>query len=296
LFLSGSLARDFKAGAQPVEETINITQPVEGKMYINVGKNFVRYYDGDWFGINWEDWPFYAINQDTIMLSTVRVNVVKSKDGEFHVHRIRFSRGSNPDVARSLAEHINFNIVQQDSTLLLPKAFAVSRQEKFRNQQVLVVVEVPVGKRIQIDRDVEDYEWFNINFNRRHGWDINNDWERTYGWDSDKEYIMTPDDGLQRVDRYELRDLKSGKFKLKAKDGDTEIQIEGEIKSKEKTDTTGRYRYHGEKKAKDSVDSSLKKVTVSNTEAEGEEGTESSASTKIAAELSGPLSRFTKLF
>jgi phage shock protein PspC (stress-responsive transcriptional regulator) len=293
LFLSGSLARDFKAGAQPVEESINITQPAEGKMYINVGKNFVRYYDGDWFGNDWEDWPFYAINQDTIMLSTVRVNVVKSKDGEFHVHRIRFSRGSNPDVARSLAEKISFNIVQQDSTLLLPKAFAVSRQEKFRNQQVLVVVEVPIGKRIQIDRDVEDYEWFSINFNRRHGWDIDNDWDRTYGWQSDKEYIMTPEDGLQRVDKYELRDLKSGKFKLKAKDGDTEIQIEGEINSK---DTTERYRYHKDRKAVDSVDSTHKKVTVSNTEADGEEETEGRASAKIAAELSGPISRITRLF
>jgi phage shock protein PspC (stress-responsive transcriptional regulator) len=299
LFLSGSVTRNFKSGAQPVEEPINIVQPAGSKMYINVANNYSRYYGGDWFGIDWEDLPFYAVNQDTVMLNTIRVNVVKSKDDLFHVYRVRFSRGSNPDVARSLAEKISFDVKQTDSMLILPRGFAVSRFEKFRNQQVLVIVEVPVGKRIQIDHDVEDYEWFNINFNRRRGWDIDDNWNRSYGWQSDKEYIMTPDDGLQRTEKYDLKDLKSGKFKLKAKDGDTQIEIEGEIREKEQKekDTTNEYRYRRDKKKVDSVDSILKKTAVSNTEAEGEEGSANgSSSRKLVAELSGPVSTLTRLF
>jgi phage shock protein PspC (stress-responsive transcriptional regulator) len=302
LILGSAIGRDFKAGAQPVEEEINLTQPYQGKMYINVANNYARYYGGDWFGIDWEDWPFYAVNQDTIMLNTIRVNVVKSKDAGYHVHRLRFSRGSNPELARGLAEKISFDIKQSDSMLVLPKGFAVSRTDKFRNQQVLVIIEVPVGKRIQIDHNVEDYEWFNINFNRRRGWDIDDNWNRSYGWQSDKEYIMTPDDGLQRTEKYDLHDLKSGKFKLKAKDGDTQIEIEGEIREKEQKeqkekDTTNEYRYRREKKKVDSVDSTLKKTAASNTEAEGEEGSANgSSSRKLVAELSGPVSTLTRLF
>ncbi|AXY76624.1 PspC domain-containing protein [Paraflavitalea soli] len=298
LVLGGIVARDFRTFA-PVEESVNIIQPADGKMYIDVSNNFNRYYGGDWFGISWEDWPFYAINQDTLMLNTVRVNIKKSKDANFHVSRVRFSRGMNPEAAKTLAERISFNVAQQDSVLVLPKGFAISRNEKFRNQQVLVIVEVPVGKRIQIDRKVEDYEWFSINYNRRRGWNFDNDWDNSYGWQSDREMIMTPDNGLQRVDKYDQFELKSGKFKLKIKDGDQEIHMEGEIKS----DTGEEYRYRREKEGIDSAEKKkapkkqrVEKVADSNTEAEGEDGSTTSSSVRKIADLSGPLATLTKLF
>ncbi len=298
LVLGGIVARDFRTFA-PVEESVNIVQPADGKMYIDVSNNYTRYYGGDWFGISWEDWPFYAINKDTLMLNTVRVNIRKSKDANFHVSRVRFSRGNNPETARNLAERISFNVAQQDSVLVLPKGFAISRNEKFRNQQVLVIVEVPVGKRIQIDSKVEDYEWFSISYNRRRGWNNDNDWDNSYGWQSDHEMIMTPDNGLQRVDKYDQFELKSGKFKLKIKDGDQEIHMEGELK----TDTGVEYRYRRENEVIDSAEKKKapKKQRVekvadsndSNTEADGE--AESTTVRKIA-DLSGPLATLSKLF
>jgi phage shock protein PspC (stress-responsive transcriptional regulator) len=297
LVLGGIVTRDFKTFA-PVEEQVNITQPVGGKMIIDVSNNYNRYYGGDWFGISWEDWPFYAINQDTLMLNTVRVNIQKSDDADFHVRRIRFSRGTNPEVARNLAERINFNVDQKDSMLVLPRGFAISRHEKFRNQQVLIIVDVPVGKRIQIDEKVEDYDWFSLNYNHRRGW-RDNKWEESYGWQSDREMIMTPDNGLQRVDKYDQFELKSGKFKLKIKDGDKEFHMEGEMK----TDTGDEYRYRREKEGTDSVEKkkTLKKERVekvvdakdSNTEADGEEG---STTVRKITDLSGPLATLSKLF
>lgn len=294
LILGGVVARNFKTVA-PIEDAVNITQPANGKMHIDVTSNYTRFYGGDWFGIPWEEWPFYAINQDTIMLNTVRVNIVKSKDDNFHVSRVRFSRGNNPEIAKNLAERISFNVEQQDSVLLLPKGFAITRHEKFRNQQVLVIVEVPVGKRIQIDRNVEEYEWFSINYSRRRGWDYDDHWENSYGWESDKEYIMTPDNGLQRVDKYDQLELKSGKFKLKVKEGENEIHLEGELKTKEK-DTSNEYRYRRDrKKAVDSIRDSIQKVSVFNIEAEREDESGGSSSRKLVAELNGPVATLTKL-
>ena len=292
LVLSGSIARDFRSSAPPVEEAVQITQPPAGKMYIDVASNYNRYYGSDWFGIDWEDWPFYAINPDTLMLNTIRVNFQKSEDGNFHVRRVRFSRGSNPQVARGLAERINFNVEQRDSVLLLPKGFAISRNEKFRNQQVLVIVEVPVGKRVQVDHKVEDYEWFHINYNRRRGWDNDNDWDDSYGWQSDRELIMTPDQGLQRVDKYDEVELKSGRFKLKIKNGDQEIHLEGEIKK----DTAKEYRYRRKKEKDSTAVDSVIKASASNTEADGEDGSITGTASRAIAELSGPVSTLTRLF
>jgi phage shock protein PspC (stress-responsive transcriptional regulator) len=217
ILLGGAFFRNFKTRSA-VEEKVNVSQPSNNKLFIDVSSNNVRYYGGDWFGIEWdEDWPIYGINQDTLMLNTVRVNIVKSKDDEFHITKVRFSRGNNPDNARMLAEKIRFDITQKDSLILLSKGFPISKDEKFRNQQVLVVIEVPVGKKIQVDRSIDDYHWFTVNVSRRRGWNIEWDenWDHSYSWSNNVEYTMTPDNGLIRTDNLDPVELKNGRFKMK---------------------------------------------------------------------------------
>ena len=202
MFARSFRTRDF------VEEDVTIAQPAKGKLLIEVmnGRNSHHYYSRQWYGINWDnDWPLYGDNYDTLLLNTVRVDLVKSKDSSFHVHRLKFSRGHTQAEAQALARKINFDVEQQDSILLLPNGFGISQHEKFRNQQLLLVVEVPVGKKIEISGSVHDYNWFTINVNRRNGfyirdYDENSDWGDTYGWNDNTEYIMTKD-GLERTNK-----------------------------------------------------------------------------------------------
>ncbi len=207
IFLFSSFVRSFSA-KDFVEEDINITQPASGKLNIDLqnGIKSHHYYSRDW-GINWDnDWPLYGENYDSLLLNTVRVNIVKSKDSSYHVHRLKFSRGRSMTQAQGLARKINFDITQQDNTLLLSRGFAISKQEKFRNQQLLVVIEVPMGKKIELNRSLDEYHWFSININRHNGWNINYDddwddnWGDNYSWRSDVEYVMTKG-GLERTDK-----------------------------------------------------------------------------------------------
>jgi len=237
IFLAGLMARNFKNRAG-VEDTVSINQPSKDKLYVEAVGNNIRYYGDDWFGIEWdEDAPFYGISRDSLMLKTVRVNVVKSNDSNYHVYTIRFSRSNTNNKARELAEHITFPIKQQDSVLQLPKGFVITADDKFRNQQVLVVVEVPIGKKVEIDRSVEDFDWFNVNVNRRRGFNVSwdNNWDDSYSWDNNVEYIMTRD-GLKRTNEKTEKEIKEGKFKMES-DG---VIIEGEIKDGEK-----KYEYKG---------------------------------------------------
>lgn len=247
LILGGMFARNFKTKSGIEEQMTSFIQPVNGKLYLDVANSPIRYYGGDWFGFEGDDdWPVYGINQDTLMLNNVRVNVVKSKDSAFHIFKVRFSRGNNPEQARTLAEKVQFNMTQQDSILVLPKGFPISQNDKFRNQQVLVVVEVPVGKRIQLDRSISNFEWFDVNYNRRRGWnfDWEENWDRAYHWESGIEFIMTPD-GLERTDRLDEQELKRGRFKLRINDGQVDIEAEGTF------DTDSTYKFKDRKDRKD---------------------------------------------
>ncbi|MBZ5857448.1 PspC domain-containing protein [Flavihumibacter profundi] len=252
IFLAGLFARNFKNRAG-VETTINLSQPSGNKLFIeSVGSNVHYYGDEDFFGLEiGDDAPFYGISHDSLMLKTVRVNIVKSKDTAFHVYTMRFSRSNTNTKAKELAENIKFPIEQKDSVLQLQKGFAITRDDKFRNQQVLVVVEVPVGKKIELDRSLEDYEWFTINTNRRRGFNVSwdNNWDDSYSWDSNVEYVMTRE-GLQKTNELTEKELKEGKFKFKIDDKGVIIEGEGELKDKSKD-----YEYKGpdKKEKKDTI-------------------------------------------
>lgn len=204
ILLIGMYTRNFRMPGER-EEEIAIAQPATGKMMVDVAPGKMHYYSGaEWFGVHWdEDWPIYGSNEDTLMLNNVRIHVAKSKDSLYHVHRYRISQGRNAASATALAGKIQFDVTQQDSTLMLPKGFGISRQEKFRNQRVLLVIEVPVGKRIQFDHNVNDYSWYTINFNRRRGWNIEYDdnWDYAYGWRSGVEYVMTAEGRLESTSK-----------------------------------------------------------------------------------------------
>ncbi len=232
------IGRNFKTKSA-IEESITIQQPSINKLHIKVANDNNYYYGYDWFGVdcNNENNAFNVINEDSLLMKTIRVTVVKSKDSLYHVKMVKFSRGRNPEFAKTAASNISFNTIQNDSIISLPKGFIITKDDKFRNQQVLFIIEVPQGKKIQIDEAINDYEWFDINFNKRRGWNVNWDrtWDNSLNWDTEVELIMgdkeliNPNKNLNdEVDLEEsLKDLERKKIELR------EQQKELKLKHKE---------------------------------------------------------------
>ena len=217
--LTGSIIRSFKS-RNFVEENVSLAQPTNGKLFLDVTTQNInyRYYSNDW-GFDWDnEWPLFGANLDSIMLNMVRIDIVKSLDDNFHITKVRFSRGKDPIVARNIAEKINFPIAQNDSIVYLPKGFSISKNERWRNQQVLLVLQVPVGKRFMLDKNVSRYDHFDVRYNHRGSIDISDTWERTYWVEDGKEYIMTPADGPKKVKDLDPEALLRGEYKERAKD------------------------------------------------------------------------------
>jgi phage shock protein PspC (stress-responsive transcriptional regulator) len=232
--LTGSIIRSFKS-RNFVEENISLAQPSNGKLFLDVNNQSInyRYYSNDW-GFDWDnEWPLFGADLDSIMLNMVRIDVVKSLDNNFHITKVRFSRGKDPVVARSIAEKINFPVAQNDSIVYLPKGFSISKNERWRNQQVLLVLQVPVGKRFMLDRNVSRYDNFDVRYNHRGSIDISDTWERTYWVEDGKEYIMTPD-GPKKVRDLDPEALLRGEYKEREKNMDDSVKekVEDEIKRK----------------------------------------------------------------
>lgn len=242
ILLIGSTARNFRSKAS-VKDDVVLVQPQTGKLLIKVTEGQVKYYGSDWFGFD-DDFPFFSKNEDSIMMNTVRVKLIKSSDSFYHVYAVKFSNGNNPAIAENHASNIKFDVSQTDSTLYLPKGFTITQKDKFRNQQVMLVTEVPVGKRIQIDRSVDRYNWFTIDMNRRRGWNMGWDerWDNAYYYNSNREYIMTQD-GLDEINKEKVNTRSRSRIRNNDVIPNTEDNNDAE-------DKRGGYRYKGNKNNK----------------------------------------------
>jgi len=218
VILAGMVINNFRARAHS-EEQFALVQPSTGNLVVKARQMVHRdYYDQEdwWFGNEWRrGWRrndfFYTLNADSIQLNTVQIKVLRSDDSAYHVRILRGSLGGSSNSALDRARQISFPVTQTDSVLQLPAGFTINREQKFRNQQVIVVVYIPVGKKILLDNSVGRYDWFNVNVGRSHiNWeDGRNDYsseyddegfslENNFYWNSGIQYIMTAD-GLKPV-------------------------------------------------------------------------------------------------
>jgi phage shock protein PspC (stress-responsive transcriptional regulator) len=294
IVLAGMIMNNFRS-RQHTEEEFALTQPAHGLLIVRASQPPSRFYNDDdwWFGDDW-NWKhhglFYSINEDSLLLNTVQINLLKSEDSSYHVRVFRISRGNNTHMAIDLARQISFPVTQADSVLTLPGGFAITRDEKFRNQQVVVAIAIPLGKKILVDKSVNSYDWFNISANHSHlrwsrNWhddeysDEDLNLENTFYWNSSVQYIMTPD-GLSKIDREERQErtqrpekAERPERKEKPDQGDSpEYQEKKKNKSQHGSDNDG-YRYNGPEKParKNNADSpALKSTTMLNVPGSGQ--------------------------
>lgn len=191
--LIGSIRRHFSSEVG-VRQDVTLTQPA-GILRVDTKNEDVIVYD-EWIDVD----GVMNISRDTLYLNTVKVEVAKSPDNQYHAYLMKLSKGEDRASAEQLASKIAFDIEQKDSTIYLPRTFKVSRNDKWRNQKVMVVIEVPEGRQIQLDPSLDDYDYFNLKFNNRNRngrWDVQLDDE----WDDLRkgEPLKMTDDGLKET-------------------------------------------------------------------------------------------------
>lgn len=188
--LGTQIGRNFSTKAR-IHEEMPVTQPSTGKLIVKVADSKVKVYGG-WFktgGIQ--------LTEDSLIINSIRLKIIKSRDSLYHVSAQKYSRGRNGNQAQTFAKNINYAVNQADSVFYLDNGFSIAEGGKFRAQQVVLTLEVPVGKKVRIDRSVtRRLGWFSLDDE----WEFDDNWDDDLRWESGVEYVMTIG-GLERIEK-----------------------------------------------------------------------------------------------
>ena len=206
-YFISSVGNSFSKHNQPVEKSVALVNPSVDYLEVTASPK-MKYYEQRWFNIE----PFQVYNDDTVRVRNLKIRIVQSKTDSFDIKYVTMSNGKSINEANSLADKINFSLLQQDSTLFLDRGIAITNKDKFRNQHVIMTIAVPVGKRFKITN--KGWSQTNIRINSRGvqsetmnhfgGDDLwvdewNENWDNeSFSYDRGVEYRMTAD-GLEKI-------------------------------------------------------------------------------------------------
>ena len=192
-----SVGGDFRYRNYPTEEAVTLTDPGINKLEIKtVSKG--RYYNNRWLRFE----PFNTYGEDTVYVRNIHLRIIKSPTDSFQVLMVKMANSDSKANAERLASRINFNVTQTDSVLNLDKGIPITKADKFRNQQVIVTVAVPVGKRVYVNDNVGWGHDVKVHFGRDDDfWDWEDNHETvSFRYNHNVEYVMT-EKGLERVNK-----------------------------------------------------------------------------------------------
>ncbi|MEI6582091.1 MAG: PspC domain-containing protein [Chitinophagia bacterium] len=207
IFLLAGFSKHFEVKAREKQEYA-IAQPSNGKLLVTVADSEISTTTIS-SGIKVSG--LLRIDGDSLQLSNISVHVEKSNDSLYHVTGTRLSNGKDGEEARKNLVNIQYGFTQQDSVLKLNRGIHLAPNAKFRNQQLVLTIQVPVGKKIQIDRSVRN-RFFFLNIADNEDGDDWSDFETKNNWRTGVEYEMTQE-GLKRTGNTD---------NLKSWDGDKE--------------------------------------------------------------------------
>ncbi|HMG81981.1 MAG TPA: PspC domain-containing protein [Ferruginibacter sp.] len=191
--LAMSVLKDFRYSNNKVVEDIALTNPAVNKLEITSIQPNRPFTDSKWF----EDDLFNSENQDTLFLNNIDMKIVKSPTDSFRVTAVKSARGYTKNEADASAQTIQLGIAQQDSSLVINRGIAATRKNKFRDQEVILTIYVPVGKQIRIDKNISSGK--NLIFTDDGNDDDDDINIENNNSDKDMDYIMQAD-GLHTLD------------------------------------------------------------------------------------------------
>ena len=154
IVLGVSVAKDFSE-KQSLRKEISLLQPQGGVVVLKALKadENQKQYD-NWDEDEWNGDLRLSMSDNQLQSKDVKLDIVPAISDSFSLSQICYARGSSKKIAADHASHISYSFNQIDSTITFNRYFAIEKGEKYRSQKVQLVLHMPVGSRIYLDKSL----------------------------------------------------------------------------------------------------------------------------------------------
>ncbi|HOY31304.1 MAG TPA: PspC domain-containing protein [Bacteroidales bacterium] len=167
IFLTINIVGSFSEKSV-VKQEVMLPQTRE-TLIIDVADNLpdiskTHYFDDGFFDSDPGDHDHFVFNNcffsdyddKLVVYGFPKLKIIPSKTGTYKLTVIKFSRGTTLMNARRRAEAIGFETTMADSMLFINNYFLLAAGEKWRNQSVKLILEVPEGKSVYLTKNMEN--------------------------------------------------------------------------------------------------------------------------------------------
>ncbi len=156
-----AIGNEFSTEAS-VKKTVAIIQPTGKQLYLDI--NPASQQDDEPFtrsnysnkrgrnGITLDDWTLLSKVDDHYRLGYPRLDIVPSETDSFQLIVLQLSSGADKKEATTFARNISYETLQKDSSLLFNSYFDIAPADKFRGQELKIILKVPVNKSIHLSK------------------------------------------------------------------------------------------------------------------------------------------------
>ena len=166
VLLTGSMLSSFQFHNNRLPAT-EVVMPQPTKPLVITVNQPELLYSGELSGIHFgndnnDDTNGFDINKDSLKLSNIKILIERSSDSAYHTLVKKYSRGRSRAEAEARAQKLSFAISNIPNTVDVASYIGIGKAEKYRGQEALVIVQVPVGKQVIFDATVDKLNTFNI--------------------------------------------------------------------------------------------------------------------------------------
>lgn len=103
------------------------------------------------------DYVVVSTGKNKKIVGYASLNILPSSTEHFELYVVKKARGENKRMAIERARAISYQVVQNDNTIYFDRIFTVDGEEKFRVQDIQVILKVPRGKVIHLDKSLDGF-------------------------------------------------------------------------------------------------------------------------------------------
>ncbi len=152
--IAAKFASQFSEEAS-LKQQSDVSMPASDTLYVRANSNYNKVDADINFSMDGDRWLINKQGKASIWWAKPNVRIIPSENDSLYVFIVKKARGNEKTEAAKRAKNVNYKLQQTDSVLVLDKYYSFPGSDKFRQQEVEVLIKMPRNKVIYLDNTLK---------------------------------------------------------------------------------------------------------------------------------------------